>query len=167
MDIKEITIPDYIFDGQSNPYEFNKKSPKSLQTIADGIESAIVQKFGSNGIIIRGVQSGHHKNMSREELINSIIKNGTDSFGSKGENNIIYAAPFENGIVRKLLEGFHTYKPKCEERPQYPVDIWMVFNKSSYNNVEYMHPRHKVIAKDRWKIKSNQKSVLKALIIVN
>ena len=79
----------------------------------------------------------------------------------------MYAAPFEAGITKKILEGFHKYKPKCEERPQYPVDIWMIYDKDSFDNIEYMHPRLKVMAKDKWKQKkANNKSLLK-LIIVN
>ncbi|MDZ7785558.1 MAG: hypothetical protein U5L95_00350 [Candidatus Saccharibacteria bacterium] len=72
----------------------------------------------------------------------------------------IYAAPFQKDVIKKILEGFHAYKPKCEERPQHPVDIWMIFDMNAYENIEYLHPRHKVVSRDKWELKKDHESGL-------
>ncbi len=161
-----IKIPEYTFDKQNNPYSFHLASPRELDDVARKIDTAINSEKTEKTFLVRGIQSKHF-DLSRDELIKTIRQNNTDNFNSATGSIEMYAAPFEAGITKKILEGFHKYKPKCEERPQYPVDIWMIYDKDSFDNIEYMHPRLKVMAKDKWKQKkANNKSLLK-LIIVN
>lgn len=162
------TIPKYVFVGDSNPYAFNANSPKSLSEIASKIEHTIKDNLNTQNTLIRGIQSGYHKKISRDELINLILKNGQDTYDDNADmSGIIHAVPFEDGVVEQILSGFHVYKPKCEELPQYPVDIWMVFDANAYENVEYIHPRHHVLTRDRWKLKPKTVDGLKGIFIVS
>ena len=161
-----IHIPEYNFDKKTNPYSFHLASPRKLDGIAQKIELAINSDKSDNIFLVRGIQSKHYA-LSRDELIKTIRRNNTDGSISDNGSFEIYAAPFEAGITKKILEGFHKYKPKCLERPQYPVDIWMIYDKDSFDNIEYMHPRLNVMAKDRWKLKQSNNKSLSKLVIVN
>jgi len=166
MNTVKIKILEYNFDKQNNPYSFHLTPPREIDGIARKIELAITRGKPEKPILVRGIQSGHH-DLSRDELIKTIRQNGTDIYGSDTGKIEIYATPFEAGIIKRVLEGFHKYKPKCEERPQYPVDIWMIYDKYAFENIEYLHPRHKVMTKDKWEQKNANKNGLLNIIIVN
>lgn len=162
MKIIKIKIPEYVFNKEDNPYFFNASNPRPVSLIAGQIEKSISDNFDTNDILVRGVQFGRHNQLSKKEFIDSIIEIGSDING----DGTIHAAPFSDDIVEKILEGFHVYKPKGEERPQYSVDIWMVFDKKVFKNVEYIHPRHHVVVRDKWELNRGTYGLL-GLIIIN
>lgn len=166
MKIIRLKIQRYIFDDTHNPYAFNNEQRQSVEPIAKKIEQAVVNSFDADSILVRGVQSGHHTEMSKKLFVDAIIRNSSDMLNSDAsEEGMIHAAPYEPGIITGILEGFHVYRPKCEERPQYPVDVWMVFDKKAFDNIRYIHPRHHVPAKDRWKPKSKTQGLLGIIIL--
>lgn len=166
MQTKYVDIPKYIFQDDTNPFSFDANPRLSVEAIASMIVTAIHDVVGQETVLVRGVQSGHH-HVSREELISKIRQKGSDLYEVDSNRETIYAAIFEPNTIKEILEGFHTYKPKCEEKPQYPVDVWLIYDAKVYKNVAYMHPRHKVLANDKWMRKDNSKSGLLAIIIVN
>lgn len=135
--------------------------------IAARIETETSNVIGNRQAIIRGIQSGKHSIKIRDKLIDYIVENGNEKNKSSSNNKAIYAAQFEPGLILKILEGFHVYKPKSEEKPQYPVDVWMVFDIDAYDNIEYVHPRHKVVARDKWKRKDSHNNGLMVILTVN
>lgn len=166
--VKNIEIPEYVFNLADNPYKFNAKNPKSISEIAEKIEEAIKSSFDTNHVLVRGIQSGHHQKIDRDDLIALIQKNGQDTYDKDlYESDTIHATLFSENIIKNILMAFHVYKPKCEECPQYPVDIWMIFDASAYKNIEYMHPRHKVLARDKWELASINKSGLRGILVIN
>jgi hypothetical protein len=162
-----INIPEYIFDEKTNPFVFSVDHPISLQGIAVKLESLIGENIDKKQFIIRGLQSSRHNKLKRDELVDLIKLQGSDMYASTHESNSIFAARYEKGVILKILEGFHKYKPKSEERPQYPVDIWIMYNEDFYQNIEYLHPRHSVPARDKWKLKMGAKHEPELIIIVN
>ncbi len=170
MNIKTIKLKvnEYGFGKNNNPYEINdKQQPVSLSKVANKISESI-DSLNTNklSILVRGIQSGKHK-ATTDQLLERILKDGVELEDVK-KPNTIFAAPYHNeGTILQILEGFHKYKPKCEERPQYIVDIWMVFKLDAYDNIEYLHPRHKVIARDKWKRKSPENTGLIGVVIIN
>ena len=165
MNIIKLKIPEYVFVGNHNPYAFDSVDRKSILPISKQIEKAIVSNFDTSNVLVRGIQSGYYK-LTKQQLIDKIIEDGQDVYDSDNDVvGVIHAAPFENDVVDKIMTGFHVYKPKCEESPQFPVDVWMVFDKEAYENIKYMHPRHHVLVKDRWKLKSSKTGLLGVLVI--
>lgn len=164
---KNITISDYHFDKENNPYSFDAEKHKSIDNVAYKIESLIKKAIGDKQVLVRGIQSEKFNSLSRDELIESFKTNKLDVFLNNSNEHTIYAVPFEKGIIKKILEGFHTYKPKCDECPQYCVDIWMVFDFNAFENITYMHPRHNVIAQDKWKLKQDHNNSLEMVLLVN
>lgn len=171
--ISYLNIPEYIFDINNNPYAFNIDNPLSLEPIAEKLNRKISTRFQSKNILIRALQSKHYS-VDRESLLEGIINNGGDFYLSQKlsvDHNIMYAMNFmpwqEDSTILSNLEGFHKYKPKYEERPQYTMDIWMVFDAQCYENVAYLHPRHKVVAKDKWRALDVEKTGLLRIIVVN
>lgn len=164
--VAHVDIPEYRFDTSVNPFAYNTKDAQSVGNIAEAIDIALESNFSVNNIIIRGVQSGNH-DIARKQLIESILQNGSDLYRSPDKSLEIHAKEYSQGIVLDIMGGFHVWKPKCEERPQYPVDIWMIFDKEAFDNIEYMHPRHKVIARDKWKLKNSDQGGLKGILVVN
>jgi hypothetical protein len=163
--VKNIKIDGYYFDSKDNPYEYDSNAVPFI-TLTD-IAQQICNEINSthDKLIIRGIQSGKHK-VDKDVLLEAAIKNGQD-YENIDETNTMFAAPFEGEkTIQHILEGFHKYKPKSEERPQYPVDIWFIFDSRAYENVKYLHPRHNVLASDRWKRINPVKTGLLEVIVL-
>lgn len=180
--IVKLICDDYKFDTNSNPFAFNAKSPKSLVEVAELLDGAIRKNFDGQNILIRMIQFGKHESKhSREELIKHILKTGSDYYEQNSENASeapgikidMYAARFvpfdKESSTLTLLEAFHKWKPKCEERPQYPVDIILIYDYDTYNTIKYKHPRYKVEADDAYKLKTgkNRSDSLIAALVIN
>jgi len=163
--IKKIKIDKYSFGTNNNPYEYGSTAqPIALADIAQQI-SVEIDSITLGNLIIRGMQSGKH-DLSKEDLLQAIVKNGRE-YENTDEPNTVFAALYESkDTVQHILEGFHKYKPKSEERPQYPVDIWLIFDARAYENIGYLHPRHNVIARDKWKRVDPTKTGLLEVIVL-
>lgn len=170
--IVHIAIPEYGYDIKENPFAFDAEHPEDITSVASRLDNEIRERFEGENILVRAVQSGHFT-LQRHQLIKSIVAHGGDHVFRRGDEvtDTIFALGFEpwtkESTVLKTLEGFHKFKPKSEERPQYPVDIWMVFDASEYKNEAYLHPRHNVIARDKWQAKSPGELGLQTVFVVN
>ncbi len=158
--------------------EYNFDREPDLKKIGKKIDKVLTDNFNSKDIILRCVQSGKHE--SKQALIDHIIRSGSDYYEAESHKatNMAdrkidlygYACTVgKSNIGYHMLEGFHIFKPKCLEKPQYPVDIWMIYNPEQLENVEYLHQRYNVIARDGYlfKNKDDKRKVLIGLIIVN
>lgn len=167
--IVKLTADTYRFNTNDNPYAFDFKELKGLEDIAESLDETILERFNGRNILLRMIQSGKHADkISRKELIDYILETGSDYHQDESTNASqapdaeidIYAArfnPFDKGTsTLKLFESFHKWKPKCEERPQYPVDIILVYDYDSYGNIKYKHPRYGVEADDAYKLKNGK-----------
>ncbi len=165
--IIETDIPEYDFDCEPD-----------LKEIGEKIDKILMDNFGGKDIILRCVQSGKHE--SKQALIGHIINSGSDYYENESDKAAnmtdrkidLYGYACSVGktdIGYHMLEGFHLLKPKSLEKPQYPVDIWMIYNPKQLENVEYLHQRYNVIARDGYlfKDKNNKQKALIGLIIVN
>lgn len=166
MKTEYISIDNYCFPDGSNPYAYDSKPKTSVEPAADVISETISSLIGEKRVLVRGIQSGRHA-IPKADLVKIIEENGADYQHNGSIANEMYASPFSSDVIFKILEGFHVYKPKSEERPQYPVDIWMIYSADSYENIEYLHPRHKVLAKDKWRRKDDSQSGLFAMVVIN
>jgi len=170
--IVQVAIPEYEYDIEGNPFAFDAEQPREVAPIADRLNAEIAERFEGKNILVRAVQSGHFT-LQRNQLIKSIVAHGGDHVFRRGDevSDTIYALGFEpwtkESTVLKTLEGFHKFKPKSEERPHYHLDIWMIFDAENYENVEYLHPRHNVIAHDKWQAKSPSELGLQTVFVVN
>lgn len=162
-----ITIAGYVFDKTTNPYAFDAKNQKSLKDIANKIQRAIEENFGKQSLLIRGIQSQHHKETTAKKLVDKIIEKGDDNYKETSASRTIYGAELTKDTILSILGGFHNLKPKCDERPQYPVDIWMIFDKNFYKNIEYLHPRHNVLVRDKWQRINKDDSGLLGIFTIN
>ena len=162
-----ILIPEYIYDISSSPFAHDLQLPRSIEPLADAISTAVQGSFAMNNVLVRGIQSGKHHEISRAGLIDSIIQNGSDIHKNTYDMTEIFAADYGNNTISSILGGFHVWKPKCREMPHYPVDVWMVFDKNAFDNIEYTHPRHNVLAKDKWKLKNHNNRGLKGVLVIN
>ncbi len=151
----QISLPGYL--NQENKLAH-------IGEVAKFIDKTLVENFSNKRIVLRGVQSAK-SSYSKTELIKNIVENGTDytEVASKYEVKVIEKQVDIYGLLCKvapgiaislpILEGFHKWAPKALERPQYPADIWMIYNAVQLTNVAYKHPRYKVTTKDGWKFK--------------
>lgn len=164
--IRYLLIPDYEFDNNSNPYAYDSTDKKAIKPMAARIEEALKEFISYKNTLIRAVRSQSHS-LSRDALISSILENGSDVFKDTNERIELFADAYSNTTILFILDGFHKWKPKCDERPQYPLDIWMVYDKSAFDNVAYVNERHNVIAKDKWRMKDSKNNGLKAVLVIN
>lgn len=170
MKAKTITlqINEYCFRINDNPYEkTGKQQAIPLSEVAHKVSDAIDSLPANNlGLLVRGVQSQKHE-ITKDLLKERILENGIELEDTE-RHDMIFATPYSGeSTILQILEGFHKYKPKCEERPQYIVDIWMIFDLDTYDNIEYLHPRHNVIARDKWKRKNSKDSGLVGVVVID
>lgn len=162
--VARVQLSTYSFDNSTNPFAWDAENQQPIDDIASGINKYLKSIFSMENTLVRGVQSGHHS-IDRDELIKRIIQNGSDGYNEK-DTSEIFAAEYNNDTIKTVLGGFHVFKPKCEERPQCRVDVWMVFDKDAFNNIEYIHPRHNTVAKDKWQLKDPARNGLKGVLVI-
>lgn len=134
---------------------YNFYSAPDLGVIAAAIDQQIEQAFSGQPVVIRGIQAQKHA-LSRPDLITLIRTTGTDHYqllanSDVGGQTIDLFGRSCNAtapITLPILEGFHRWKPKSLERPQFPVDIWMIYDATQLQNVEYVHDHYNVPAHD-------------------
>lgn len=165
LSVARVQLDGYSFDSSTNPFAWDEKNQQSLDGIASDIDTYLQSLFSMENTLVRGVQSGNH-DIDRDELINQIMKDGSDSYGNNDAHEI-YAATYTDTAVNTILSGFHVFKPKCEERPQHRVDIWLVFDNDAFNNIEYIHSRHNTVAKDKWQLKYPAHNGLKGILVIS
>lgn len=160
-----ISCPDYQFDNLD------------LNVVSQTIDCALISNFANQKVVIRGIQSEKHE-LPKEKLINQILETGSDRYGLENKNEVKvsdqpidlfgFACIAKSPMTLSVLEGFHKWKPMCLERPQRKVDIWMIYDASKLDNVEYHHSYYDVKAKDGYTFKdplSKQQSLLGVLVI--
>jgi len=156
-------------------YQFNKHL--DLDKVSSDIDNVLISNFNNKNVILRGIQSEKHI-LSKKELIEIILKTGTDRYGLDNINEVIvshdhidlfgFACKIVAPITLPILEGFHKWKPKSLERPQCKVDIWMVYDAKKLKNVEYDHSYYNVKANDGYifiKPKDKVDALLGVLVI--
>jgi len=156
-------------------YRFDTKP--DLKKISNDIDDMLINNFHGQDIVLRGIQSEKH-NLPKDELIKLIIETGSDRYDlyNPGEIKISnkhidlfgLACKVVASITLPILEGFHKYKPKSLERPQYRVDIWMIYDANRLKNVEYNHSYYNVKACDGYVFKNpkNKKDALLGVLVI-
>lgn len=176
-----VSIPQYVFsESDSNPYRYDATPQVSLRPIADVLDALMYHEFDGVGILVRGVQSAR-QSQTRHQLVEHIKQCGTDRYemqdaGMQKVEDVsadMFAAEYlpwtRQSSLLALFEGFHVYKPKCDEVPQTPIDIVMVYNADAYDQVEYVNSRHGGIGRDAYMLKSGymRRETLLAIILIN
>lgn len=152
-------------------YEFSGEL--DLKKVSQCIDNTLVNKFEGKKVVIRGIQSKKHT-LPKEKLIQQIVQTGSDRYASTGKHEVrVSKDPIDlfgygciikkSPIVLPTLEGFHKWKPKSLERPQLKLDIWMIYDASQLENIEYFHSYYGVKAKDGYIFK-NPKDKTSALL---
>ncbi|MGI6612025.1 MAG: hypothetical protein ACOX0Z_00400 [Candidatus Nanosyncoccaceae bacterium] len=180
--ISRLDIKEYQFDENTNPFAFDAENKQDLTPIAKVIDAEILRRFARQNILVRGVQSGKKRDeISRDDYVAKILETGTDKIFTQSGDDRSYLgeveADFHAGEYPNFSEdssiggifNLHVYKPGCEDRPQLPIDIFLIYNADDYDAVEYMHQRHNVLVKDAYKLKSSRDRVksLLGVIVIN
>ena len=161
-----IQCPEYKFDENLN-----------LKKAGQCIDAALIDSFVNKNVVLRGIQSGKHE-IPKDKIIEQILKTGSDRFESENSNEVKVsdididlfglACKIAGSISLPILDGFHKWKPKCLERPQRRLDIWMIYDANQLENVEYFHNHYKVMAHDGYVFKDPKhktKALLGVLVI--
>lgn len=157
-------------------YEFSGEL--DLEKVSRCIDSVLAKNFKNKKVVIRGIQSKKHT-LPKEKLIQQIVETGSDRYASISKHEVKVSKDridlFGYGciikkspIVLSTLEGFHKWKPKSLERPQLKLDIWMIYDASQLENIEYFHSQYGVKAKDGYIFKNpkDKTSALLGLIVI-
>jgi len=180
--ISHLEINEYKFDENTNPFAFNVEGQRDLAPIVKIIDAEILRRFAGQNILVRGIQSGKKRDeITRDEYLVKILETGTDKIFAQSDDDRSYLgdteADFHAGEYPSFSDkdtigdifNLHVYKPGCEDRPQLPIDVLLVYSADDYDAVEYLHQRHKVLVKDAYKIKPghSRKDSLLGVIVIN
>ncbi|MCX6728387.1 MAG: hypothetical protein NTV39_01295 [Candidatus Saccharibacteria bacterium] len=164
--VKHISCPDYRF--------------KNLDLVKVGqcIDSALIDGFENQKIVLRGIQSEKH-DLTKAQLIELILDIGIDrsDLDNKNQVNVAdrpidlfgFACKVSGPMSLTVLEGFHKWKPMSLERPQLRADVWMVYDADQLENVEYNHGYYNVKARDGYLFKNpdNKPGALLGVLVID
>lgn len=180
--ISRLRVDDYKFDEATNPFAFDAREKRDLDSIARAIDVEVLRRFADQAILVRGVQSGKKRAvLSREDYLAKILETGTDKIFSKSDDDRSFLgeskADFHAGAYASFSKddtvgeifNLHIYKPGCDDRPQLPIDIFLIYDADDYDVVEYLHQRHKVLVRDAYKLKTgrDRAASLIGVIVIN
>lgn len=141
MKLIEISIPGYQID-----------SPPDEKKIGTILDKLIIDNFPNEFILIRGIASSEHPNLTINELIDTIKKTGTDKYdpirkGDRYENIDnkridLFAFPAHVNdslaICDQLIYGFYHSAIGVHGRP-FKVDILMIYNAKQMQKVPHKY----------------------------
>ena len=157
-------------------YQFNNEL--DLEKVAKDIDNILINNFRNQSVVLRGIQSEKH-DLPKEQLIQQIISTGSDHHDSDNSNDVKVSdkqidlfgltCKISGSITLPILEGFHKWKPKSLEQPQRRVDIWMIYDITQLENIEYTHGFYGVKTRDGYVFKypENQKNALLGILVID
>lgn len=136
-----VKIPNYDYDTKYNPFLGMGPHTIRLYSIARYLDVTFLHRFMYGNILVRGIRSGQYVPIhSRAKFVENIRRTGDLPIIS-GENpsddfEALRFAPYvASDSTMPVFENFHKSKEHAGDRPHYPVDVWLVYDAESYEQV--------------------------------
>lgn len=162
--------------------EYSDNEQLNLSSIASVIDASLLQHFAGKKILLRTLSSRDHA-ISKEELIKTIMKRGTDRYDPeiKGDryDNVegkqidlfgrICTVKQGNLMSKSLIKGFHIHGAQYHGRPSPKMDIWLVYDRVQLRAISFQPVGHDGKKRDGYIFKNpeDKPAALLGVIVVN
>ncbi len=141
--IIRLPIPAYEYDTAINP--FVGMGPQVVKTyeISRYIDVVFLHRFMYQDIIVCGLQSGKFVPLEKR---GTFVKHIRDTGGIPLDTDeprpfdivgLTFVPFVQYHTTDPVFRLYHTLMPRVEERPHYPLDVWMIFDAHAYEEVPY------------------------------
>ena len=140
--IIRLDIPAYRYDMSDNPFVGLGSRRTKTYEISRYIDIVFLHRFMYQHIIVCGLQSrAFVDEAGRASFMKHIRDTGGIPLDSEVERPYdILGRAFEPYMTYHTTDAFfrlyHTIGSRAQERPQYPLDVWLIFDASAYEEVE-------------------------------
>lgn len=138
--IIHLDIPEYRYDFGTNPFVGTDAQRRRTYAISRYLDVVFMHRFMYQNVIVCGLQS---RKFVDESHRGSFVKQIRERGGIPIEPGVPYdilGQPFTplmtSSTVTAMFYLYHKQTPRSEERPQYPLDIWLVYDMSSYQSTD-------------------------------
>jgi len=137
-----LTIPAYDYDFRMNP--FVGMGPHVVRTyaISRHLDVVFLHRFMYQNILVCGLRSREFVDEAgRAAFVKHITQTGGAVVGTNDRRVYDFAAvlfaPFvASHTTAAFFTLYHKKMPHVAERPQYPIDVWLIYDASAYREVE-------------------------------
>lgn len=135
--IIHLDLPAYAYDFATNPFVGMGPNVTKTYEISRYLDVVFLHRFMFQEILVCGVRSREFVGEAgRAAFVKHIRDTGGFPVSVDGGEPIIKALEFlpfmsyhTTGAVFRL---YHTLQPHSEERPHYPIDVWLIFDAKAY-----------------------------------
>lgn len=167
-----INIPEYKIDDEP---DFNQ--------VGQRLDSWIKQNYLGKRLAIRAVSSDEHPNLSREELIEIILRDGTDRYDAnrkgdryenvEGKHIDLFALPVdpvqqESEMFEHMIRSFYHW-PLKERGYPVRIDIIIIYDLDQLDEVEHRYEGRDEIKRDGFVFKNpdNKPTAILGILLID
>lgn len=134
--IIHLDIPEYHYDFNTNPFVGMDAHRRRTYAISRYLDVVFMHRFMFQNIIVCGLQSRKFVNeINRSSFIKQIRERGGIPIEPGIPYDILgqrFSPLMTSSTVSAMLYLYHKQTPRSEERPQYPLDLWLVYDSASF-----------------------------------
>lgn len=134
--IIHLDIPEYYYDFNANPFVGMDAHRRRTYAISRYLDVVFMHRFMFQNIIVCGLQSRKFvEETGRSSFVKQIRERGGISIEPGVPYDILgqrFSPMMTSSTVSAMFYLYHKQIPRSEERPQYPLDVWLVYDAASF-----------------------------------
>jgi len=139
--IIHLVIPAYDYDFTTNPFIGMGPGVRRTYEVSRHIDVVFLHRFMYQSILVCGIRSREYVNENgRGAFVKHIRDTGgvvIDTDDSRGYDVLAmnFAPYVASDTTAAWFTLYHKQEPLSAERPQWPIDVWMIYDADAYEQV--------------------------------
>lgn len=140
--IIHLTIPAYSYDVMTNPFVGMGPEVRRTYEISRHIDVVFLHRFMYQNILVCGVRSREYVDEGDRSAFVKHIRDtggGVLDDGNVSRDYDILAMRFSPYVASDTTAAwfmlYHKLSPHSLDRPQWPIDVWMIYDANAYDRV--------------------------------
>ncbi len=139
--IIHLSIPAYVYDFMTNPFLGMGPTVRRTYEISRHIDVVFLHRFMYHDILVCGIRSREHTDeRGRAAFVKHIRDTGGMILdGDEADMYDFLAMRFSPYVASDTTAAwftrYHKQEPYSRERPQWPIDVWMIYDADAYEPV--------------------------------
>ncbi len=135
--VMRIALEAYEYNFTTNPFVSDGPHVVRTYSIARYLDVTFLHRYMYQNILVCGIRSREFANeRSRAKFIKRLLETGGDAIRSDDQKYDFLALQFAPYVASDstlaLFDYYHKQSPHADERPQYPIDAWVIYDADSY-----------------------------------
>jgi hypothetical protein len=138
--IIHLAIEDYRYDFSTNPFVGMGPEVRRTYAISRHLDVVFLHRFMYQDILVCGVRSREYTDEAGRA---AWVARASEAGGVRPEDGANYDflamkfAPYvASDTTAAWLTLYHKQEPYSRDRPHYPVDVWLIYDASAYEQVD-------------------------------